>query len=117
MSKYHNTKMQIDGITFASKAEARRYAALVVLQRAGHIDHLTIQPKFEVVPSFVHNGKNVRGIVYIADFSYIDRDTGRTVVEDVKGLATEAFKIKAKLFRYRFPELDFRVMTARDIGG
>jgi reverse gyrase len=91
-SKYHNVKTTLDGLTFDSKAEAERYAFLKLLQRIGEISDLELQPVFRF---------EVKGIVvckYIADFAYRDK-RGCLIVEDVKGVRTAAFNIKAKLFR------------------
>lgn len=41
-----------------------------------------------------------KACVYYADFVYIDKD-GNKVVEDAKGVRTEAYKIKKKLMLYR----------------
>jgi len=110
MSKYGNRKTQVFGITFDSKAEALRYMELIDMRNDGAISELEIQPEFEILPSFDLRGKHYRTTKYIADFSYIEN--GVLVVEDVKGFETEAFKIKAKLFRYRYPEIELRVIEA-----
>lgn len=111
MSKYGNRKTTIDGITFDSAAEARRYSELKLLAAAGEISDLTLQPKFLLIEGFTYNGKKERPVYYIADFKYRDLDTSEWVVEDVKGARTEAYKLKRKLFlykagwRYRFNEV------------
>lgn len=91
MSKYHAIKTTIDGITFASRAEAERYQVLKIIERAGHITDLTLQPKFPVVI----NGKKV--CIYVADFQYVEN--GKTVVEDVKGVKTPVYQLKKKLIK------------------
>lgn len=48
MSKYKNIKVMVDGIKFDSKAEARRYAELKLMEDTGHIKELKLQPKFEL---------------------------------------------------------------------
>jgi len=35
MTKYHSTRVEIDGIKFDSKAEAERYQELKLLEQAG----------------------------------------------------------------------------------
>ena len=107
-SKYKNKKQEYDGYTFDSIAELRRYKELVLLVRAGAISDLTLQPSYELQPSFKANGKTVRAIHYIADFQYSER--GRTVVVDVKGMRTKEFNIKEKLFRFRYPDIDLRIV-------
>ena len=50
MTKYHAIKTVYDGITFDSRKEARRYAALKLLERAGEISDLRTQVKYELIP-------------------------------------------------------------------
>ncbi len=109
-SKYWNKKVTVDGVRFDSKREATRYQQLKLMQQAGEISRLTLQPRYTVFDAFTdRNGQNHRRIDYIADFEYLE-DDGQTVVEDVKGKETEVFRIKRKLFLYRYPELDFRII-------
>ena len=96
--KYSNKKTIADGIKFDSKAEARRYKELVLAQKAGIIRDLELQPEFLLQDKFKYNGKTERAVKYIADFKYFDVSKGVYVVEDVKGVQTEVFKIKRKLF-------------------
>jgi hypothetical protein len=108
--KYHNKKTVIDGITFDSKREAERYCELKLLEKAGKIRYLDLQPEFILQESFKKNGVTYRAIKYIADFSYIDIETGEIVVEDVKGMETEVFKIKWKLFEYHYPGQTLKIV-------
>lgn len=105
--KYNNKKIKLDGHTFDSKLEARRYQELKLLERAGKIKNLKLQPRFELIPTMRWKGKTLRVTKYIADFSYID-DLGNIVVEDTKGFETDVYKLKRKLFLQRYPEIDFR---------
>lgn len=106
MSKYHSKKTVIDNITFDSKREAERYLYLKSLLKSGEIRDLRLQPRFELLPSFKKNGKTYRKCEYIADFSYFNIKTGENIVEDVKGLKTEVYKLKKKLFEYKYPHLE-----------
>lgn len=73
MNKYHNCKVMVDGIKFDSKAEARRYVELKIMEDTGHIKELKLQPKFELQPKYKNNkGETIRAITYKADFSYIE---------------------------------------------
>lgn len=86
-SKYGAKRTTVDGITFASRKEARRYGDLRLLERAGEIRGLRVQPRYPIII----NGQPVkypsgRPLVYVADFSYYDVKRGATVVEDVKGI-------------------------------
>lgn len=109
--KYHAKKTVIDGITFDSKKEAMRYKELKALERVGKIDMLELQPRFELQESFKHEGKTIRKIEYVADFIYRDLSTLELVVEDVKGVKTDVYKLKKKLFlkhygsEYKFMEV------------
>ncbi len=95
-NKYGNQRAIVDGITFASKAEARRYGELKLLERAGEIQNLELQPKFALV------GIGATKICqYRADFAY-QQINGPLVVEDVKGMKTPVYRLKAKLFRDNF---------------
>lgn len=111
MSKYHSRKTTVDGITFDSKAEAARYSELKLLQRAGLIRDLTLQPEFELIPQYKKNGRTVRRTTYRADFSYTETKTGRYVIEDVKGVRTELYRLKKKLFEYRYPDWEIKEIT------
>lgn len=101
MSKYNSTKVTLDGIKFDSKKEARRYKELKLLERAGEIKDLKLQPRYTLQESFKHEGATIRKIVYVADFQYEEKD-GQLVVEDTKGYRTETYKLKKKLFLKRY---------------
>lgn len=103
MSKYHAKKTEVDGIVFDSKKEAERYLELKLMERAGKINSLVLQPKFELQEGYENvEGKKIRAIYYKADFMYYDRTAHVTVVEDVKGFKTKEYAIKKKLFEYRY---------------
>ena len=95
-SKYGAIRTTIDGITFASKAEARRYAELQILLKSGEITDLKLQPKYPLVfiPSKGRDSVNVGS--YIADFWYRKRNK-EVVVEDVKGMLTPVYRLKKKM--------------------
>lgn len=98
-SKYNARKVRLDGITFDSKAEAKRYAELVLLQKSGVISDLQRQVEFTLIPAQKIDGKCVeRACKYKADFVYLEN--GKRVVEDVKGIKTKEYIIKRKLMLY-----------------
>lgn len=108
-SKYNAIKTEIDGHTFDSKFEAEHYASLKLMERAGVISDLKLQPRFLLQEGFVYQGHKERKIEYVADFQYTRN--GETVVEDTKSKATrtQAYKIKRKLFLYKYGnEVTFR---------
>lgn len=108
MNKYRNRVTVIDGIRFDSRREAIRYKELKILESAGEIAELKSQPTFQLQESFKYKNKTIRGISYKADFSYYQN--GRLVVEDVKGMETDVFKIKKKLFLKKYGDCDFRIV-------
>ena len=103
-NKYNNKKTIVDNILFDSKKEARRYKELKLMEKAGLITNLVLQPKFEILKSFKRRGKTHRKIEYIADFRYFDNERQAEVIEDVKGVSTDVFNIKKKLFLYQLDE-------------
>lgn len=108
-NKYRNQKTQMDMYVFDSAKEAQRYRELKLLEQAGEISNLELQPRFLLQDSFRKNGRTYRKIEYVADFKYIEN--GKTIVEDVKGLQTNVFKIKHKLFEKIYPDLELKIIT------
>ena len=108
MSKYHNKKTQIDMYVFDSIAESRRYKELALLEKAGEIKDLELQPRFLLQEGFKKNGKTYRKIEYVADFMYCQ--DGQTIIEDVKGKETEVFKLKHKLFEHKYPDYELKII-------
>ena len=109
--KYGNTKVTVDGHTFDSKAEAERYCQLRLLERAGVIRGLECQKVYELIPAYKKGKKTVRAVKYLADFVYTEN--GKTIVEDVKGCRTDVYKLKKKLFEWRYPELEIKEVKVR----
>lgn len=101
-SKYHAKKTTVDGITFDSKREADRYLVLKGMEEDGLISDLRRQVRYELVPAFDVDGRHYRPVYYVADFVYVDKETGKTVVEDVKGMRTDVYRLKSKLFARRY---------------
>lgn len=91
VNKYRAQPTHVDGIRFASKKEARRYLELKLLERAGKIKNLELQPRFD----FVINGVNCG--FYKADFRYFEGN--KRVTEDCKGVRTPVYILKRKLLR------------------
>lgn len=93
MNKYKNKKTTVDNIVFASKKEAARYCVLKLLQKAGEITDLELQPKYE----FVVNGYRIGS--YKPDFRYIE--SGVIVVEDCKSTATKttAYQLRKRMMK------------------
>lgn len=101
--KYRNQPVVVDGIRFASKAEAARDAELQTLAQRGVIMDLKRQPKFPLIV----NGEKVG--TYIADWQYreaIGIKSTINVVEDKKGVQTQAFRLKWKLAQALYPSIN-----------
>lgn len=100
MSKYNAKKVEYKGITFDSKVECDYYKYLEQRLIIDGYDFIEIQPRYELVPKF---GKQ-RKAEYIADFALWNN--GKLIeVIDVKGMATETAKLKAKIFRYKYQDV------------
>lgn len=111
-NKYKAIRTVVDGITFDSKKEAKRYGELKLLQLAGKIQDLKAHPKYEMPCPHCGHGIPVK---YTADFEYreftgIRQAPVNLVVEDVKSPATitPSYRIRRALMKYCHPEIDFR---------
>lgn len=95
-NKYRNIPTAVDGLQFSSKKEAKRFGELKLLQRAGKISDLRLQPTFAIVVC----GSNI--CKYVADFQYVEN--GLVVVEDVKSTPskTPVYRLKKKLMKAVF---------------
>lgn len=102
-SKYGAVKTTVDGIQFDSKAESRRYAHLKLLERAGEITDLQLQPVFELAPSVKYkNAKRATpALRYCADFCYVNR-SGEKIFEDCKGMINRVYLVKKHLVMAKF---------------
>ena len=117
MNKYNARRTKIDGITFDSLAESRRYGELKLMQASGDIGDLKVHPRFVVWQGYDKRTGKVEKITYIGDFEYYElwsKVVGAHVVEDVKGVETDVFKIKAKLFRCQYPDLELRIVKMNE---
>ena len=99
-SKYRNEKVCIEGIVFDSKKEGARYRQLKMLEDAGKISALILQPVFYLAPSVVIAGKKKPALRYVADFQY--REGDKIITEDVKGVLTDVYVIKKHLMKHIF---------------
>jgi ferredoxin-fold anticodon binding domain-containing protein len=100
--KYRNVKATIDGIVFDSKAEARRWGELTLMQRAGDISDLKRQVPFVLSPAVKLGTRMKPALKLIVDFQYFDEHAGKTILEDTKGVVTEAFRIKLHLLKDKY---------------
>ncbi len=91
--KYGNRRTVVDGVAFASAKEARRYSELRLLERAGNLSELVLQPRFPLVV----NGEKI--CTYVADFSYRPLRSDTLTIEDVKGVKTPIYNLKKRLMK------------------
>lgn len=106
VNKYHARRTTVGDITFDSAAEARRYAELLLLMRAGTIRCLELQPKYRCVV----NGQVICD--YVADFRYFEGE--QTITEDVKSEPTKTpvYRLKKRLVEACFPGVKIREIIA-----
>ena len=101
-NKYKNKKVIYDGIKFDSNREMAYYIKLKMLEQKGIIKDLELQKSFELQPSFKLNGKTYKKITYRADFSYVSVQDNKIHIVDTKGFRTEVYKLKRKMFAYKY---------------
>lgn len=95
-SKYGAKIVEIDGIKFDSQKEANYYSELKIRLAAKDIKGFCRQPEFILAP-------NLR---YKADFIIFNND-GTSEIIDVKGMQTQVYKDKKKVFEDKF---DLKIM-------
>ena len=109
-NKYNNKKTTIDDIVFDSKDEALYYQALKDMKAKGLIKDFELQPEFILQEGFEKDEKKYRAIKYTADFRVLTNNDYSYIV-DVKGMLTTEFKIKMKLFNYKYPNIELRLIS------
>jgi len=100
-SKYHNKKVEFDGITFDSIKEKNYYIKLKMMQNSGKISELKLQVPFVLIETFKLEDKTYRQTKYIADFTYTD-ENGKYHVVDTKGFKTKEYLLKKKLMAWKY---------------
>lgn len=103
-------KKTVDDITFDSTMEANYYIYLKEEKAKGNIIDFQLQPEYQLLDSYKKYGRTIRGIKYISDFLVTYAD-GSQIVIDVKGKETDDFKLKRKMFDYKYPELTLKLVT------
>jgi hypothetical protein len=96
-SKYKNKRVEVDGIAFSSILESNVYRKCKELK----LDY-TLQPRFTLIDKFKLNGKAYRAIDYVGDFAITLNN--QTYIVDTKGMETDVFKIKKKLYAHRYQD-------------
>ncbi|MFI8612238.1 DUF1064 domain-containing protein [Staphylococcus capitis] len=99
MSKYNAKKVEYKGVVFDSKIECDYYQYLE-RNLGNEYDYIKLQPRYELIPKM----NKQRKTEYIADFALFKDDVLVEVI-DVKGMPTEVAKLKAKIFRDKYPNI------------
>lgn len=100
--KYGAVRTDVDGVTFASKREAKRYQELKLWEKAGGIRHLVLQPSFDLWAFSVDPATAQKVGAYKGDFAYEECDHAnghrdwKPIVEDVKGFKTPLYRWKKR---------------------
>jgi len=100
-SKYHNKKVEYNGMKFDSRKEYAYYTKLKLLEQSGEISTLKRQVPFLLLETVKLNDKTYRQTKYIADFTYLDKN-GKLHVIDVKGVKTQVYQLKKKLMAWKY---------------
>lgn len=106
MSKYNSKKIEYNGIKFDSKMEKDYYIYLLKLKEKGEVVNIELQPSFLLLDKFKYKDKTIRKITYKADFKVTYKD--HVEVVDIKGMMTDVFKIKRKMFLSKYNDIDFK---------
>jgi hypothetical protein len=102
-TKYGNRKCEWQGEKFDSKRELERHLVLLDMQKRGEIFDLIRQPEIRLMV------RETLVCKYIGDWAYTVYNPKRRVVEDAKGFQTPEFKLKWKLAKALYPEIDWRL--------
>lgn len=100
-SKYRNRKCEADGYKFDSIFERDVYYGLKLRLSCGDITDLRLQVPYELQEKYVFKGKTVRAIKYVADFVFVN-NKGETEVWDAKGVKTKEYRLKKKMFEFKY---------------
>jgi len=111
-SKMKNKTCLIDGHKFDSVMEGKYYCYLKREIESGKILEIKLQPKIELQAAFDKNGEHHKPIMYYADF-WVKYADGSEVYIDTKGMLTDVFSIKRKLFAFRY-DTPLVVITASE---
>lgn len=109
-----------DGIVFDSMIEKDAY---LLFKEAFGINNFVIQPKFLLQPGFTDSeGNKIRPIYYVADFAFFTKKKefknsipSKVFVVDIKGMEDPVFKLKHKLFNYKFNKTLYLPKTKKNI--
>ncbi len=112
------SKRTYNGITFDSILEMKYFRdVLCPLVKSGDVVKYELQKPYELQPKFIHNGKTVHPIKYVADF-FVSYKDGHEEVIDTKGCPDRVAILKRKLFWYYYPDIEYKWITyVKKFGG
>jgi Protein of unknown function (DUF1064) len=97
--KYNAKPCEVNGIKYRSQKEMKRHQDLLLMEKAGQISDLKREVPFVLFPSTTINGKKVREVKYIADYTYFNL-RGELICEDTKGFRTPVYKLKKIMMKH-----------------
>lgn len=111
-------KRTFEGVVYDSKLEMRFFRDWILPKmESGEIKECDRQVKFELQEKFIHDGKSVKSIDYIADF-VVTYSNGHVTVFDTKGMPDTTAIIKRKLFWHKYPDIDYQwISYSKQDGG
>jgi len=110
MNKYNAKKIIIDDIKFDSKRESEYYLIYKEKEQNGEIHNLRLQVPYVLIDAYTNGEcKKIREMKYVADFVYEDNEN-KTHVIDVKGIVLKEFKMKKKIFDYKYYPLYIEIV-------
>ncbi|MDF2951051.1 MAG: hypothetical protein K0S18_634 [Anaerocolumna sp.] len=110
-------KRTYKGFVYDSLTEMKFYRDYVEPKiQSGEIISCEKQVKYELQPSFKHEGKTILAVNYVADF-VLSFSNGKEIIYDVKGSPDNIALLKRKLFWFKYPELDYRWICLSTIDG
>jgi len=110
-------KRTYKGICYASLMEMNYFKEWIEPRiKSGEIIKVDKQVKYQLQPAFDYQGKHFNAINYVSDFDITFAD-GTFKVIDTKGMLKNEDKIKEKMFKYNYPDINFEFIGKSNIDG
>ena len=106
-SKYGNITCKcVQGHIHDSRGEAKYCTELFYQQKAGEIQSYEIQRKYPLVLD-----RKSMGYMRV-DFEVINKE-GKTEIHEYKGMATSIWRLKVKIFKVCYPDIEYKIIWHR----